>query len=127
MRTLLIAFFLLPLAGFADEVRIAVGQSRDEAVAAMKQHGGIDITSDLEVVGPKGEHPLTGIYWGFRDYDAIIVLTTKDAKVAGMTFWTRRDFGESKLHRAERARSITVLKLDTNTKGVSIEKRDGKG
>lgn len=124
---MMLTFLFLPLVGLADEVRIAVGQSRDEAIASIQKHSGIDITSGVEVVGPKGEHASMGIYWEFRDYDAIVTLMTKDSKVAGMTFWTERDFGESKLHRAKTEQSITVLKLDTNTKGVSIEKKKDKG
>lgn len=127
MRTLILTFVLLPLVALADEVRIAVGQSRDEVVATITRHSGMDITPRLEVVGPKGEHPLTGIYWEFRDYDAIVTVTAKDGKVIGMTFWTKRDFGESKLHRAKTEQSISALKLDTKTKGVSIEKKKQKG
>ena len=127
MHKFIVAFLLLPLAAFADEVRVAVGQSREEAVATIKKYSGADITPGLEVVGPKGEHPLTGIYWRFRDYDAIITLTAKDGKVVAMTFWNRKDFGESKVHRARTELSITALRLDTHTKGVSIEKKKQKG
>jgi hypothetical protein len=127
MRTLILTFLLLPLVVSAEEVRIAVGQSRDEVVATIKKHGGTDITPGLEVVGPKGEHPLTGIYWEFRDYDAIITVTAKDGKVTGMTFWTKKDFGESKSHRAKTEQSITALKLDTKTRAVSIEKKKDAG
>jgi len=118
---------LLPLVAFADEVRIVVGQSRDDAVALIKKHGGTDITPGLAVVGPKGEHPLTGIYWEFRDYDAIITLAAKDGKVTAMTFWTKRDFGESKSHRAKTEQPITALRLDTKTRGVSVEKKKDAG
>ena len=123
MRTLFLAFLLLPLATFADEVRLAVGMSRDDTVALIKMHSGTDITSGLEVVGPKGEYPLTGIYWEFQDYDTIITLTTKEGKVMAMTFWTKKDFGESKSHRAKTEQSITALKIDTKTREVSIERK----
>jgi hypothetical protein len=124
MRTLFLGFLLLPLATFADEVRIAVGMSRNDTVALIKQHSGTDITPGLEVVGPKGEHPLTGIYWEFQDYDVIITLATKDGKVIAMTFWTKKDFGESKSHRAKTEQRITALKIDTKTREVSIEKKN---
>jgi hypothetical protein len=127
MRTFIVALVLLPLVAFADEVRIVVGQSRDDAVALIKKHGGTDITPGLAVVGPKGEHPLTGIYWEFRDYDAIITLAAKDGKVTAMTFWTKRDFGESKSHRAKTEQPITALRLDTKTRGVSVEKKKDAG
>ncbi len=126
MRTLLLTFLLLPLTTFADEVRIALGMSREEAVALIKKHSGTDITPGMEVVGPKGEWPLKGIYWEFRDYDAIITLSAKDGKVTGMTFWRKKDFGESKSQRAKTEQSITTLKIDTKTKEVSIEKHKRK-
>jgi hypothetical protein len=126
MRTLFLAFLLLPLATFADEVRIVVGMSREDTVALIKKHSGTDITPGLEVVGPNGEHPLTGIYWEFQDYDAIITLATKDGKISAMTFWSKKDFGESKSHRAKTEQSITALKIDTKKKEVSIEKKKSK-
>lgn len=127
MRTLILAFLLLPFIGFADEACITIGMSRDEVVAIIKQNGGTDITPSLEVVGPKGEYPLTGIYWMFRDYDAIITVTAKKRKVTGMTFWTKKDFGESKSHRYKTEQSIRTLKLDTKTRRVSIEKNKEAG
>ena len=123
MRTLILALLLLPLAALADEVRVTVGMGCDDAVALIKKHSGKDITPGLEVVGPKGLHPLTGIYWEFEDYDAIIALRSKDGKVTGMTFWTKKDFGESKSHRAQKEQSITTLKIDSKTRDVSIEKK----
>lgn len=127
MRTIFLAFLLLPLTTFADEVRIAVGMGRDDAVALIKKHSGKDITPGLEVVGPKGEHPLAGIYWAFQDYDAIITLGAKDGKVTTVTFWTKKDFWESKSHRAKTEQSITALKFDTKKKEVSIEKKKDAG
>jgi hypothetical protein len=122
MRILLLAFLLLPLNALADDVRIAVGMSRDEAVSLIKKHGGTDITPRLEVVGPKGEWPLSGIFWSFKDYDAIITLAAKDGKVTHMTFWKKKDFDESKSHRATTEQSITALKINTRTREVVIEK-----
>jgi len=83
MRTLFLTFLLLPLSALADEVCIAVGMSRDEAVALIKKHSGTDITSGQAVVGPKGEWPLAGIYWMFQDYDAIVTLSAKDGMSHG--------------------------------------------
>ncbi len=127
MRTLILAFLFLPLVTFADEVRFTVGMSRDDAVALIKKHSGKDITPGLAVVGPKGEHPLTGIYWEFQDLDAIITVTAKDGKVTAMTFWSKKDFGESKSHRAKTEQSITALKIDTEKREVSIEKKKNAG
>jgi hypothetical protein len=127
MRTLLFVFLSLHLTAFADEVRIAVGMDRDKAVDLIKLHSGKDITSGLAIIGPKGEWPLKGIYWAFRDYDAIIALDAKEGKVVGLSFWTNKDFDESKSHRAKTEQRITALKIDTKTKGVSIEKKKKQG
>lgn len=124
MGAFILAFLFLPIVAFAEEVRVAVGQSTDQVLATIKKHGAIDITPGMDVIGPKGEHPLHGIYWEFRYYDAIVELTTKQGKVVRMSFWTKKDFGESKSHRAESERNITALKLNTKTGGVSIEKRN---
>jgi len=96
--------------------------SHDEAVAIIKKHSGRDITSGLAITGSKGEWPLTGIYWAFKDYDAIIGLFSREGKVTELTYWTKKDFGESKSHRAQTEQNIKALKIDTGTREVSIEK-----
>lgn len=113
---------LVSITSFAAEVRIAVGMSRDDAVTLIKTHGGTDITSGLQVVGPKGEWPLTGVYWHFRDYDAIITLSVTDGMVTGMTFWNKKDFGVSKSRRAKTEQGISVLIIDTKKASVSVER-----
>lgn len=122
MRLPLLLLLLLPSIALSEEIRITVGMTRDAAVANIKKHSGKDITPGLAVVGPNGEWPLTGIYWSFDDYDAIITLSAQNGKVSHMTYWRKKDFGESKDHRAKTEQSIRTLKLDTKTKGVSIEK-----
>ena len=122
MRTLFLAVLFLPLVALSDEVRITVGMSRDEAVALIQRHSGKDITSGLEVMGPKGEWPLTGIFWEFKDYDAIIAISNRDGKITRMTYWTKKDFSQSKGHRDETEQRITTLKIDTQTRAISLEK-----
>ena len=122
MRISLLLLLFVPLTALCEEVRIAVGMSRDDVVATIKKHGGVDITPGLAVVGPNGEHPLRGYYWSFRDYDAIIELSPRDGKIERLTYWNKKDFGESKNHRANTEQRITTLKLNTKTKAVVIEK-----
>lgn len=119
----LLALFFLPLTTVAEQVRIAVGMGRDEAIASITKHGGRDMTPELAVIGPKGEWGLKGIYWAFRDYDAVIAWSANDGKVAGLSFWKKKDFGESKSHRAESEQAINALTIDTNSREVSIEKK----
>jgi hypothetical protein len=124
MRKLLLILLILPIVSFADEVRIAVGMDYNNTISVIKKHGGSDITPRMEVMGPKGEWPVVGLYWAFSDYDAIISLSGgKDGKVTGISLWTRKDFGENKLHRAKTEQKIEALKIDTKTKKVSIEKK----
>jgi hypothetical protein len=118
MRVPLILSLLLPLTTLGEEVRITVGMKYDEAVALIRKHSGKDITSGMAL--GRGAH--AGLYWAFEDYDAIIELPERDGKVESMTYWTEKDFGESKNHRAKTEQRITALTLDTNTKGVSVEK-----
>jgi len=127
MRAFIFSLLLLPVAVFADEVCVEVGQSRDKVVATIKKHGATDITPGMEIVGPKGEHPVTGVVWQFADYDAVIQLSVRDGTVVHIAYWTKKDFGESKSHRAKSEQSITTLKIDTKTKGVSIEKKKDAG
>lgn len=126
MRLLIFILFLLPVTVLADEVQIAVGMDRDTTIALIKKHSGADIGPGTEVVGPKDEFPVIGVFWAFRDYDAIITISAPSGKVSGaitaMTFWRKKDFEESKLRRAQTEKRITVLKIDTTTKEVSIEK-----
>jgi hypothetical protein len=122
MRTSFLLLILLPLTAFSEEVRIAVGMKRDDALVIIQKHGGVDITPGLAVVGPKGEHPLKGLYWEFREYDAIIQLSARDGNIERITYWTKKDFDESKSQRAKTEQSITTLKLDTENRGVSVEK-----
>jgi hypothetical protein len=119
MRSLLLSV-LLALPALGEEVQIVVGMKHDDAVEIMKKLVAFDITPG--VVGPKGEHPLRGPYYVFRDYDAIIALSVRNRKIERITYWTKKDFSESKDHRANTEQSITALKLDTRTKAVSIEK-----
>ena len=126
MRTLTVAFLLLPLAGCANEVRITVGQSRDEAVALIEKHSGTDVTRDMAIAWENGEPP-KGIYWEFRDYDAAITLAAETGTVTAMSFWTKKDFNHSKDRRAKTERFITVLKLDTKTRRVAVEGKKDAG
>lgn len=107
MRAFILALLFLPVVTFADEVRVAVGQSRDELIATIKKHGATDITPGMEVVGPKGEHPISGVVWQFADYDAVIWLSFRDGTVVHMTYWTKKDFGEKHFRLL-----ITNLRID---------------
>lgn len=122
MRTSLILFLLLPLIAMSEEIYFSVGMSHAEASAIIKKHSGKDITSGL-ALGGSGQ---AGLYWSFGDYDAVVELPSRDGKISSITYWTKKNFGESKNHRAETAQRVTTLKLDTKTKSVSMEKAEQK-
>lgn len=123
VRSLFLLFTLLPTAIFADEARIAVGMNHDEVVALIKKYGGENITPGQEILPRRGWSTPTGLYWAFHDYDVVIELVDMDGKVRKILFWTKKDFNESKVHRAGTEQSITALKFDTKTKEVSVEKQ----
>lgn len=126
MKQFLIAVFLLaalPLLHATDTAaKITVGMDYKEALALLKKHGAEDITPNLAIVGPKGEHPLYEIVWSLRDFGAIIELDSKDNKVSDLSFWTVKDFAVSKEHRARTQQNAKSLTLDPQTHTVSVEK-----
>ncbi|HSI61621.1 MAG TPA: hypothetical protein VLE43_00845 [Candidatus Saccharimonadia bacterium] len=108
------------------EVQIAVGMNRDEATALMVKHSAEDITAHvgLGVLKPGSVRNLTGgIYWKFRDYDAVVRLfVSQDGEISGITFWKKADWEHSKTRREETAQAIKTLKLDTKSRTVGVEK-----
>src|ERR1700720_4271161 len=69
-----LSLLLLPLKAVAAKISISVGMNRDEAVALVKKCNATDISPSLQIIGPKGEWPVTGTYWSFPDYDAVLAL-----------------------------------------------------
>ena len=121
LRKLILLCLLLPTLAIAEEVRIAVGMKQTEVIALIQKHGGVDITSGLEIIGSKGVSTPKGIFWEFKDYDAVVSLSETGGRLSGLGYWSEKDFGESKSRRAETRRTINVLKLDVDTKKISIE------
>lgn len=126
MRTFLYLFLVLPITVLADDVRLSVGMRYNKVVALVKKHSGTDITSGIELNSPKGVKRPKGIYWSFRDYDAIITLSQEDGKVSQITFWRKSDFQMNKSNRAETEQSIGAISIDTETKKVAIETKKPK-
>jgi len=93
---------------------------KDKALIIIKANGGKDITPGLAVVGPKGEHPLHGFYWQLKDYKAVIEVSGAE-RVERLTYWTEKDFGESKDHREKSARNITAFKIDRSNNQLVLE------
>ncbi len=107
----------------AEEVRLEVGMKRDEAVALIQRHGGRDLTPHLALGTTKGRRPPPeGVCWEFADHDAVVMLFAQDGKLTGMTWWTKKDFHESKSRRAAAAQEITALVLDTRSRRVTVRK-----
>ncbi|RBP46490.1 hypothetical protein DES53_102881 [Roseimicrobium gellanilyticum] len=127
MKQFLLSIFLMTVVSSlhaADTVaRIAVGMDHKESIALLKKHSAEDITPGLAIVGPNGEHPLHGLVWALRDYDAIIELAEQNGKITTLTYWTKKDFGTSKDHRARTEQNVKSLTLDPKGHAVSVEKQ----
>ena len=120
---LVIWIFLLPFAAVPNEVRIEVGMECTNTITLIKKCGGTDITQVQEVIGPKGEWPLSGIYWSLSDYDLVIALGCTGGKIDQLSYWNGSDFNESKLHRAKSEKRISSLTLNTQTKKAVLPKQ----
>jgi hypothetical protein len=120
MRAFVLGWQLFPLVALAADSRVEVGMSRDKAISIIKMHGGKDITPGLAEVGPKGEHPLHGMYWSFDRYGAVVAIGGKE-KVDALTYWTAKDFGTSKDHRSKTAKKITAFTVDQKVGRIRVE------
>lgn len=103
------------------ETHISVKMNKNSLIALIKENGAIDITPGLSVVGPNGTHPLYGLYWEFRDYDAIISIATSEQNIMSMTYWNKEDFTRSKSHRSATGQEIVALILNHKHRSVSVE------
>ncbi|MBK8479211.1 MAG: hypothetical protein IPL39_23905 [Opitutaceae bacterium] len=126
MRAIVAFLSLLPALALCETAKIEVGAPLAGAVASLERIGAVDITGGMEIVGPKGEWPLKGIYWEVPDYDAVLELTGKKEKVGTICFWTKKDFGESKSRREDARCSIKSATFDSEKKTVVVEKAPQK-
>jgi hypothetical protein len=120
MRALAVVCVLFSFSVLADDLRVAVGMPKEKAVSIIKANGGEDSTPTLDIVGPKGEHPVYGFYWYLKDYKAMVAVSGKE-KVEWLTYWTEKDFGKSKDHRTKSAKEISAFTIDPRAKRILIE------
>jgi len=118
MRTLFFTLFLLPFAVLGDQVTISLAASPQEAVAAIKKLGAVDITSQI---GTKFGAPQKATFWELADYGTFILLIERDGKLASMSYWAKQDF-TPKDRRAKTQQRIKTFSANPETKRISIEK-----
>ncbi len=119
-RLLLLALLFSPLAVLADQVLIKVGMDTATAAQLLVRNGGWDMTDTMELIEPKGRWLDVGLYWWFRDFDAVITVTAVQRKITQMTFWSKADFVEGKVHRAKTEHKISTITLDTKSKKIRV-------
>ena len=101
-----------------DGPTLTLGMGHESALAIIRECGGQDVTSNLAVVGPHGEWPLSGIFWYLEQYNAVVEIAADNGKVVEIGYWTSADFSESKSHRSESRRSLRSLTFKKDDKTV---------
>ena len=108
----------------AKEPTLIVGMRHEAALQIIRECGGQDITSNMAVVGPRGEWPLTGLFWNFKQYDSVLEIGAKDGTVIGIGYWNGADFSESKSHQVlsrKSLKSVTFEKQANTLKTQPLE------
>ena len=100
---------------------LSLGMSHQTALEIIRECGGQDITSKLAVVGPNNEWPLSELYWGLEQYDAILKISAADGKLVEISYWTGADFSKNKTHREESRKSLKSLTLEKQSKTLRTE------
>jgi hypothetical protein len=105
----------------AKDRTLILGMSHKEALEIVRECGGQDITSNMAVVGPHGEWPLTGLFWNFVQYDSVLEIAAKDGTVVGIGYWTGADFEESKSHRANSRKNLKSVTFEEQSRTLKIQ------
>jgi len=104
-----------------NDTVLSLGMSHESALKIIRDCGGQDITSQIAVVGPNGEWPLSGLIWALEQYNSILEISAENGNVVGIDYWTVADFSRNKSHQAESRRSLKSLTFDKQTRTVKIE------
>ena len=105
----------------ANDTVLSLGMSHESALKSIRECGGRDITSQLAIVGPNGEWPLSGLVWGLEQYNTVLEIFAENGNVVGIDYWTIADFSKNKNHRAESRRRLKSLTFDKQTRTVKTE------
>jgi len=95
--------------------------SHESALEIIRECGGRDITSQLQLLGLNGESPSSGLYWSVEQYNSVIEIGARDGKVVAIDFWTGADFSENKDHRSKSRRSLKSLTFEKQSKTVKTQ------
>jgi hypothetical protein len=106
----------------ANGQTLSLGMSHESALEIIRECGGQDITSNLAVVGPHGEWPLSGVFWSLEQYNSVLEIAAEDGKIVQIGYWTVADFSKNKKHRAKSETSLKSLTFDTQTKTLRTQR-----
>jgi hypothetical protein len=105
----------------AKDRTLILGISHQEALEIVRECGGQDITANIAVVGPHGEWPLTGLFWNFEQYDAVLKIAANDGTVVEIGYWTGADFSESKIHRVRNRKNLKSVTFEEQARTLKIQ------
>ena len=103
------------------DLTISLGMSHEVALEIIRECGGQDITSNLAVVGSRGEWPLNGLFWNLDQYNSVLEIAVADGNVVAIGYWTLADFSESKSHRLKTKKNLKSLTFEKQTKTVKTQ------
>lgn len=104
-----------------DGDTISLGMRHKAALEIIRECGGQDITSNMAVVGPNGEWPLSGLFWNLEEYNSVLEIAAEDGHVVLIRYWTVADFSESKIHRLESKLSLKSLTFEKRARKLKIQ------
>ncbi len=102
----------------AEDVRVTLSTSPDEAVALFKKHHAVDIS---QKIGWKIRHPRKASFWEFQDDGIVILIMEREGKIDGLSYWNKADFID-KIRRSQTEQSIASLQINAATGKISVEK-----
>ena len=82
----------------ANDTILSLGMSHESALKIIRECGGQDITLQLQIIGPNGESPRSGLYWALEQYNSVLELAAENGNVVLIDYWTVADFSRSKSH-----------------------------
>ena len=104
-----------------NDTVLSLGMSHESALKIIRDCGGQDITSQIAVVGPNGEWPLSGLIWALEQYNSILEISAENGNVVGIDYWTVADFSRNESHQAESRRSLKSVTFDKQSGTVQTE------
>lgn len=104
-----------------DGPTLSLGMSGESAMEIIRECGGEDITSRLQLMSRDGGEVPDGLYWSFEQYNSVMAFGVEDGKVSVIEYWSFADFDESKDHRAKSMKRLKSLTFEKQSKTVKTQ------